>query len=45
MLFPDPSMVGMAVVMIGGRSSVVMIGGCGSVVMIGGCDYGHGRWV
>ena len=44
MLFPDPSMVGVGVVVIGGHD-VVMIGGCGSGVMIGGCGCGHGRWV
>ena len=38
MLFPDPSMVGVAVVMIGGRD-VVVIGRRSSVVMIGGCDW------
>ena len=41
MLFPDPSMVGVAVV-IGGRN-VVVIGGCSSVVMVGGCGCGHDR--
>ena len=45
MLFPDPSMVGVAEVMIGGRSSVVMIGGRSSVIMMGGCGCSHDRWV